>query len=679
MSEQTGTTDEILGKLQKAQSVTNDELKALAPQFAPDAPNHAKAYLALSLLCQNVRKTPQFKDTEATEQLVRLLDPIITGDLTETDEPSVTRGISFLTAIFRVDAEVGISILAKDGTLEGIMDTVDISPSPPLALAVATLLAEASGHKKSRAVLSASTRQWLELQSRKSTQNSQLAVASGVARIKLWQGSLADAAEGEEIETPPKKNIDELAVLMQGIVIASNGVEAGYVEAIEGLAYLSADPELKESMSSNSAFLERLLNLIPSRKPTSATTPPSRLNSPLLYGIVTIISNLTGYRPRLSEEQAQMEKLKKMSKVSQTKQSNSQSSLDDDQYVKVRVQRLMKAGVVPKLSTVPSLTDSPAILKNVARALLSIIEDKDNRGLVLQSGGSKALQLIIRNLSPKASGQEALTLPAPLDAIQALGKLSITSSPIQVYGADVGPIYDALRPLSLLVLHSAATQLQQFEGMMALTNVSSISPDFCTRIADLDGLLSRVELLMFEDHTLLRRASMELVCNLVSGSDKAFQKFAGDGTNSAGIKSKLQLILAISDVEDVPTRLAASGCLAVLMNSTSACRMLFELQMEKARFLPIMADLMSPVVSTEGGESRENAGLIHRAGVCVLNLLTQIDDDQRKELISRYREDVLTLQTTLVGLLKRRESIPLPEHVLGVVVQVSKVIVTVLK
>lgn len=686
MSEPSFTADEVLANLQKSSEIPKDELKALADYFVPNSSDQAKAYLALSLLCQNTRKGThgvQAASSTATEKLVRTLEPVILEDLGETDDTSLIRGISFLKAIFHVDAEVATTILTKDGTLEDIMDTADISKSPALELAVAHLLAEASGHKKCRAILSPAARQWLDIQSRQS-KDSKLAAACGVARVKLWQGTFVDATDGEEIESPPQTTVDELATLMKGIVVSDNAGD-GIVEAVEGLAYLSTDPELKEKLSKDPAFLKSLFALIPTRKSAKALSSDlgPRVNSPLLYGIVTVITNLIGYRPRLSEEQQHMQKLKNMSKVAQSKPGKAESPLDDDGHVKVRARRLIEAGLLPSLSVLPSLTDSQAVHKNVGRAFLSITEDKDHRGLVLQAGGAKALQNVIRHLSSQptqADKDSAITDPAPLEAIQALAKLSITSSPLHVYGADVGPIYDALRPLSLLVIHTSATQLQQFEGMMALTNIASISPDFASRIANQDGLLSRVELLLFEEHTLLRRASMELICNLVSGSDMVFQKYAGDGTTTSGVKSKLQLVLAICDVEDLPTRLAASGTLAILMNSTSACKLLLELQLEKGRFIPIMTELLQPTSSGEDvADKHEDAGLIHRATICILNLLTQNEMAKVKEVGSKYEGDVISLRTKLMDLVKRREAIPLPDQILQVVVQALKVMATLSK
>ncbi|KAJ3535810.1 hypothetical protein NMY22_g6317 [Coprinellus aureogranulatus] len=688
MEEAEDNVQRIIEKVQRHEELTRGEWNELSHYFTPDSPDQAKAYLALSLIFQHARNGEDKPALSvATAHLQRTVEQVISEDLAETDDVPLIRGVTFLTAVFHVDADIAAGIFTKEGTLEAIMDAVDVSPSESLELAIARLLAEAAGHKKCRTVLPPPARQWLEKRSRQS-RNKQLAVACGVARVKLWQSSVTDAVgDGEDPEEQPRAGIEELTLLMKGIIVSDNS-GSGIVEAVEGLAYLSTDPDIKEQLSKDRELLKHLLALIPDRKKTDkAPSVPSTAptNAPLLYGIITIIANLIAYRPRLSEEQRQIERLKSMSKNTRGSKYTPQteSTFDDDSQVKTRVRRLIEAGILPKLSVLPSLTDSQAVHRNVARAYLSVTEDKENRGLVLQSGGSKALQSIIRQSSapPPKSGEKTAISPAPLDAIQALAKLSITASPIQVYGADVGPIYDAVRPLSLLILDSSANQLQQFEGMMALTNLASISPDICSRIANLDGFLSKVELILFEDHVLLRRAAMELICNLVAGSDKTFERYAGSKNGSAGVpKSKLHLVLAICDVEDLPTRLAASGTLATLMSSPPVCKAVMELQIEKGRFLPIMTEMVRPISPEQGElEPQRHVGLIHRAMVCILSFLSNNEGAILKDLREKYAEQVTSLQTALADLVKQREEIPLPDPILQIVLQAAKAVATLSK
>jgi hypothetical protein len=180
-----------------------------------------------------------------------------------------------------------------------------------------------------------------------------------------------------------------------------------------------------------------------------------------------------------------------------------------------------------------------------------------------------------------------------LDAIQALAKFAITASPLHVFGPDQGSTLDAIRPFSILLLHPSSSLLQQFEALMALTNLSSTSPEASTRISKSEGLMNKVEFMLLDDNQLVQRASTELICNLIAGSEEVFDKYGGQ-EETASSKSKLQILVALSDVEDPHTRLAASGALATVTSSPNACKALYSLQMERHRVLPILTQLIDP-------------------------------------------------------------------------------------
>lgn len=71
--------------------------------------------------------------------------------------------------------------------------------------------------------------------------------------------------------------------------------------AVEGLAFLSVHPEIKARIAKNEALLKALCALA------------SAEDKSLCYGVTSILANLTSYRPRLTEEQQQLLKIKEMS------------------------------------------------------------------------------------------------------------------------------------------------------------------------------------------------------------------------------------------------------------------------------------------------------------------------------------------------------------------------------
>ncbi|KAF8445652.1 hypothetical protein L210DRAFT_3528112 [Boletus edulis BED1] len=80
-------------------------------------------------------------------------------------------------------------------------------------------------------------------------------------------------------------------------------------------------------------------------------------------------------------------------------------------------------------------------------------------------------------------------------------------------------------------------------------------------------------------------------------------------------------ILSKSDVEDLPTRLAASGALAMLTSTQAACEAIFDLQKERHRAFLVLAQLIDPSIHAGDDDAMDeesiggvgDPGLVHRA------------------------------------------------------------------
>jgi hypothetical protein len=609
-------------------SALPDELSYLIAGFLPSQPTEqrTKAYLALSAFCSGVRSSQAVKEKQpdpATEALVRVFAPIIVGRLSETSQDALLCGVTLHTALFQIDSESAAAIFARDGLVEAIMDCLDLHPSVELDICVAHLLGQACGYSECRSILSSDAVKWIETRARQRG-NNPLQAAAATAMIKLSRGR-RDPGPAET--SYPIVDEDKLAAALKDMVISDAGrsTSSAIADAIEGLAYLSIQPTIKKALCDDTSFLKGLFALAPRRK---STVP---IDATFLYGILVVVCNLSNYRPRLTEEQSHIEKLKKMARSQDN--SMEDSPLNNDDCVKTRVQKLLEAGVLEVFVGALSKADTSGVRLAVGKALLNIVTDKANRGKVLQSGGARLLMSIIKH---GLVGKDTNPDSSLLEPIQALAKLAITSSPIQVFGPNPGALYDAIRPFSILLQHPSSTSLQHFEALMALTNIASHSAEAATRVNDSNGLVNKAELLLFEDHTLIRRAAMELVCNLIAGSDSAFERYGG-ATNSSSAKSKLQIIVAMADVDDLPTRLAASGALATLTCMPNACQNLLSLQTERHRVFPVLTLLIEPsAVSEPGAEQvQRDVGLVHRGVVCVHNLAIYIKDNGIGEEIKK--------------------------------------------
>ena len=612
--------------------------------------HRSESLVLLTGFCQAVRRSTPTSNQQpdaATQSLTSIFAPPVALRLSDVEERPVTDGLSFLTSLFHVDREVASAILLRDGVFDCVADTIDLFSSPQFSLDLAHLLGQASGSKPCREVMPTQVSQWLSAQLQQST-DSALRAAAAVALIKITKGRSSDDSDLEGIGGQPGSNDwQDLASLMKSIVIDGN--QSALADAIEGLAYATVDLSVKEDLSRDPIFLSRLFSLVPSRNRASTPVDTSS-NLAILYGVTVIISNVCMYPQRVNDDTAQIETLKRFvetrRKPGQKGLDPERSPLDDHEHCRGRTRRLVTSGVVDVLKCVLYATESEGVRSTVGKALLDIVEDKTNRGRVLQSGGAKALTVIIQRSLPSPASASPVRPPVPgadvLSAIQALAKLAITSSPVQVFGPSEGTMYDAVRPLTLLLLHSSSSLLQRFESMMALTNLSSQSPELASRIAKTENLMDRVELFLLEDHVLVRRAAMELICNLVVGSDELFEKYSTT-------ESKLQIVLALCDVDDLQTRRAASGSLATLTIAPTTCRVLLDLQMKKSRVLTILTQLVDPSSlpppedsesSPEGSMGNNDPGLVHRGVISVRNFLLHIQDANERKRIRGEAEKV---------------------------------------
>ncbi|KAL1761867.1 ARM repeat-containing protein [Schizophyllum commune] len=659
--------DAVLKKVASDTSLLPDEINTIVLSFASSQPpeTRSRGYLALSAYCQAIRKQQKVTGKQpdpATNTLADTFTPEVRSRLQETDPSPVLNALNFLTAFFAVDAAAAAAIFLKDGILELTMDAVDVNSSSETAIAVAHLLAQAAGDKQCRAQMAGPCLEWLESQFRLS-QDSGLKAATAVALIKLAKGGAADAADapgaGLNAGAEPELVDEEaLAAAMSGMMLKDGDKSTALADEVEVLAYLSSNPAVKDMLSRDEKFLKKLFALVPQRK--KLRTPEA--DTAIIFGVVAIVGQLCAYKPRLTEEQAQMEKLRKMAQEKQGKKRDDNASLEEEPEVKARVRRLVAAGVLDVFPAALALSSTRGMQVNISRALLCIIEDAENRGKVLQSGGGKVLMTIIKHALSTEDGKARKVTdvdPVYLDAIQALAKLAITASPVQVFGPNEGTMADAIRPLSALLQHDSANLLQRFEALMALTNLASQSPDIATRVANSDGLLNKLEMLLLQDHVLVRRAAVELLCNLIAGSDAVYERYQ--------TKSRLHVLLALSDVEDLATRLASAGALATLTASQGACVALAQLQQEKHNVARILARLIDPsslepsVVDDSESPAPEETdpGLVHRGVVIVRNLLVHAGSAElRKAMVQQVK--AVNLHLALVKLLKTQSTNPNP-------------------
>ncbi|PHH92295.1 hypothetical protein CDD83_8109 [Cordyceps sp. RAO-2017] len=363
-----------------------------------------------------------------------------------------------------------------------------------------------------------------------------------LAKLRAVPSKPAAGAAGKPRVEAAVTSIDDLSGMFTKILL--RGEDQDRQNAVEGLAYASLQPSVKESIAGNQQLLKKLIQTLAEAQPRSPTT----------YGALSVFVNLTSYRPALSEEAKKISQLKAYADAAGT--LGAPDPLDDGEHVDKRCQAVFDAGLTPVLVT-HSKNGSPASMRLIASIIHSLATTKSHRGPLAQQG---AVKLLLTAWVTIPDTDEA----ARRTAGQALARILISTNPALVFGGNRStPATAAIRPLvSILPPDPAAESrdlLPTFEALMALTNLASLDDDN-TRPAIVRTAWSHVEEQLLSSNHLVSKAAVELVCNLVQ-CPEAVALYA-DGSPQAG--ARLHILLALADAEDEGARSAAGGALASL-------------------------------------------------------------------------------------------------------------------
>ncbi len=414
------------------------------------------------------------------------------------------------------------------------------------------------------------------------------------------------------------------------------------LSCLEVLAYLTVQPAFKERLAADQSLLQILCTGFAFSAPRTPVAKKAdgidsqRFDGALQLGLVTILSNITAYPATLTAEEKQVRRLRKFANAQGTKQDGDQE--DDDEKLETiskvdqrcsavlqakgmeALSAIAVAGPPPGSSTSSSdgsswrVNPSKSVRQACGQALLALLTKQDRimRGKAVQQGALKAsLALsapVLHSLHPtaasdSANGQQAKT-PTGLFArsaggsaaadvtsddlapLQALAKLLISLNPSLLFSSSDG-LLSVSSVICSLLLCPVATRLQKFESLLALTNLASLSPDICLRIAafsldpsganateDVDGtkpfkptsvVAQACEQLLMEDHAMVRRAWIELLVNLMQVEEvyvyftsrntlltKPPGSEAAPTTNDAQdrLTMRLRMLLGLCEVDD---------------------------------------------------------------------------------------------------------------------------------
>ena len=535
-----------------------------------------------------IAKLMEIAPDKTQEQLMSY----ITTQIAEPTADKLIVALSTAATAFPIATEKAVSLFLSPGFVSSLLPLIEIKSNSIIDESMLELLSAASVDKACRQEIREHCLHWLTkiAGSESSAKNASLA---SLVLVKIKN-------EGNDEHGKKDKgcHMTNLVSRFQGLILSSDEKER--VTAVEGLAYSSLDPKVKEALTNNQTFLRNLILKL-------AETPS---DSTFAFGALSVLANLTSYPPVLSEKQKKILELKAYANASKPTDKDPQ---DGDISVLARCKAVINAGVLPVLISVGKVA-SYALLSLIARILLSLSKERANRGVLAQQGAVKLL-IRVHDRLVDDSNKDPDREVAARNAAQALARLLISINPHHAFPRSA-PVSSTLAVRHLIVLlhddpySEERDLLPTFEALLALTNLASLEDE--TRDVILRLSWEEVENLLLSSNVLVQRASTELVCNLMA-SPQCVTKFA-DGSKRAA--SRLHILLGLADMDDLATRRAAAGALAMLSEWDAAAKAI----VERDKGVKILLHLCA----------EESEEMRYRGIACIHNLLISPAEFGRK-------------------------------------------------
>ncbi|PFX12542.1 Protein unc-45-like A [Stylophora pistillata] len=324
--------------------------------------------------------------------------------------------------------------------------------------------------------------------------------------------------------------------------------------AAEGLSFLTMDADVKETFLEDQQALRSLMELAKAK------------DGSLLYGVCQTLVNLTNTfdKPEIPDE---MKQLGEFAKVKLPKFSEK----DGEEYVKMRIKKLVEEGIISALVNL-SDTESNTSREMISRVFMGITNEQEHRGVTVQQGGVKTLISLAAQNTEKGADFAA----------QSVAKIAITMNPEVAFPGQ--------------------RALQQFESLMALTNLAQMNDE-----VRCDWLLISHCNITPESHIKVMRI-------------KVFKLYEKEDAPTERVK----LLTLLSGEEDFELARAASGALAVLSSSEKVCKQILKV----ASYM----DIQKQLLVSEKNELR------HRGAHIAANMIAANKDIAAKVIESEILE-----------------------------------------
>ena len=523
-----------------------------------------------------------------------ILTEFVTSRVTRQRNEDLVLAFSAAAGVFPVAPSPASTLFLTEGFVQGLVPLlVKKAKSEKVELAALEMLSAACIDSACREAIKKHCTSWL--QHILATGKEERPGLAAVTLAKIQGPSSQPTNSKNEMPVEEENAAEDLVPRLKSMMV-EDPLDSNQ-SSIEGLAFASVRPKVKEELAKDGDFLRRLLKNL-------RHSPPG---SPTSFGGLALIDNLTRYLPNLSEEQKRMTQLKAYANASKTAPQT--DPLDEDAAVTERCKAIVNAGAISVLVGMRKNL-SPNSIHTVTKILLSLSRTSSLRGTIAQQGGVRLLLQDYTLITESSSSDKE----ARRTAAHALARTLISIDPTLVFPSSGSmPITSVIRPILSLLNEDSSSMSQgprdllpTFEALIALTNLASV-PSSGVAESIIRQAYSIIEDLSLSRNALVQRAATQLICNLVNCS-QGVELFADESPAAA---RRMHMLLAMADVEDIATRSAAAGALAVVTEFEGAVKAI----LARDRGMEIILGL----INDESGDR----GIVHRACVCVMNIVCQ--------------------------------------------------------
>ncbi|XP_006990144.2 protein unc-45 homolog B [Peromyscus maniculatus bairdii] len=519
----------------------------------------------------------------------KICEEYITSKFDPQDMDKNVNAIQTVSGILQGPFDLGNQLLGMKGVMEMMVALCGSEREADQLVAVEALIHAST--KLSRATFIITNGVSLLKQIYKTTKNEKIKIRTLVGLCKLGSAGGSDYGLRQFAEGSTEKLAKQCRKWLCNAAIDTRTRRW----AVEGLAYLTLDADVKDDFVQDIPALQAMFELAKTSDKT------------ILYSVANTLVNCTNSYD-VKEVVPELVQLAKFSK----QHVPEEHPKDKKDFVDMRVKRLLKAGVISALACMVKadsaiLTDQTKEL--LARVFLALCDNPKDRGTIVAQGGGKAL------IPLALEGTDV----GKVKAAHGLAKIAAVSNPDIAFPGE--RVYEVVRPLVSL-LDTQRDGLQNYEALLGLTNLSGRSDKLRQKIFK-EKALPDIENYMFENHDQLRQAATECMCNMVLNKEVQ-ERFLADGND------RLKLVVLLCGEDDDKLQNAAAGALAML--TAAHKKLCLKMTQVTTQWLEILQRLCL----------HDQLSVQHRGLVIAYNLLSA-DAELARKLVESELLEILTV------------------------------------